>query len=68
MQTSYNMLSQRNSKNCPEEWVADFTKGDTKGRDFLTTEMNNQHTQKGEHGYPSSVTLSPFVQELSGQF
>jgi len=32
MQTSYDMLSQRNSKNCLEEWVTDFTKGD-----FLTT-------------------------------
>jgi len=35
------MLSQRNSKNCLE-WVTDFTKGDTKGRDFLTTKMNKR--------------------------
>jgi len=57
------MLSQRNSKNCLEEWVTDFTKGDTKGRDFLTTKMN-----KRDEGYPSSVTLSPYMQELPGQF
>jgi len=42
MQTSYDMLRQTNSKKCLEEWVTNFTKGDIRGRGFLTTRMNKR--------------------------
>jgi len=40
MQTSYDALSQENSRARFKEWVTNFSKGDTRGRDFLTTKKD----------------------------
>jgi len=38
-----NFIQHVEPKEQQEQWVTDFTKGDTKGRDFLTTEMNKRY-------------------------
>jgi len=66
IQDSYDILRQKNSKNHLEEWVMDFTKGNTREWYFLTTRMNEcdkfqpMYT-KGEHGYLSLVTITFYV-------
>ena len=43
MQTSCNILRQKNHKKCLEKWIIDFTKDNTRKWDFLTTRMNKHN-------------------------
>jgi len=43
MQTSYDALSQENSKKRLEAWIIDFSRGDTRGRHFLATKKDKQN-------------------------
>ena len=43
MQTSYDALSQENSKKRLEEWITDFSRGDTRDRHFLATKKDKQN-------------------------
>ena len=42
MRISLDALSQRNSKTCLEEWIVEFSRGETRGRNFLTLDTEKR--------------------------
>ena len=59
MRISLDALSQRNSKTCLEEWIVEFSRGETRGRNFLT--LNTEATPTYAKGGTWMSYLGHFI-------
>ena len=59
MRISLDALSQRNSKACLEEWIVEFSRGETRGRNFLT--LNTEKRTEATPTYAKGGTWMSYL-------